>query len=135
MEKDLNQPDGNREPEKKDFVELTDEEGNKIRDIKNIGDGNYLIRHYDKDGHRTRASIVNVETGEEEYSDFEFNENGEESVLKHYEDGLLRQELLIEYDDMNNPTKITEKDFIYDEDDNVKETKTFIREIHNDNNL
>ena len=128
MENNSNQHN-NKEPKKEDIIELKDEEGNKIRDIKNIGNGNYLIHHYDKNGRRIRASIVNVETGEEEYSDYEFNKNGEETLLKHYEDGMLRQELLIEYDDLNNPVKMTEKDYIYDENDNIKETKIYTKEI------
>ena len=111
------------------FAELKDENGHKVRDVEDIDNGNYLIRDFDEKGNRVRASIVNIETGHEDFSEFEFNDAGEEIGLKHYENNVKTTDMNMEYNENNQPTKITETSLIYDENGKLKGTRTSIREL------
>lgn len=116
----------------KEFVEITDENGNKIRDIMALdNDGEYLVNDFLPlpDGRRYRSGIINVKTGHNEVSIFKLNKNGEGTTgYRAYKDGVLIEDVGSEYDEKGNGN-VTTTNYEYDENGNLQKTKVLSRDV------
>ena len=117
-----------------EYVEITDENGNKIRDVYKLDNNEYLVNDFNPDGSRYRGSIINVETGDEDHADFKLSEDGKGTTgLTNYKNGVIDEDIDAKYDENGNGT-ITTKKYEYDENGQLKKTKIHTREVQYDEN-
>lgn len=115
------------------YVELYDDNGNKIRSVEDIDNDNYLVNDY-KDGKRIMATLFNAVTGEENRSEFIFDKNGEEVGVRTFKNRSQNQDIQVEFTEDNKPKKVTEVNYVFDENNNIKGIKEKVTEYEYDEN-
>lgn len=115
------------------YVELYDDNGNKIRSVEDIDNDNYLVNDY-KDGKRITATLFNAVTGEEDRSEFIFDKNGEEVGVRTFKNRSQNQDIQVEFNDNNKPKKVTEVNYVFDENNDIKGIKEKVTEFEYDEN-
>ena len=87
------------------YVNIYDENGNKIRYVEDLDAGNYLVYDF-KDGKRITSTVFNAETGDEKRTEFIFDADGNEIGMRETNNRSKTQDVNVEYNENNKPVKI-----------------------------